>query len=136
MMSLTFLPVLATSIWSDLPGSPAEWIWCIFGLSGNIVFGSRFFLQWIHSERRKESHVPLSFWWLSVIGTLVLFIYFFHMRQWVALLGNGPQLVPYTRNLILIYRKKRNDEVHGVGAATAQAAAVEAVAGQVGVSES
>src|SRR3954470_18362939 len=89
--------------------SRSEWWWFFFGMSGNVIFGSRFFIQWIHSERHGESRIPTIFWWFSVLGTMVLFTYFLHRREWVALWGNGPQLIPYTRNLILVYRKKRRD---------------------------
>jgi lipid-A-disaccharide synthase-like uncharacterized protein len=86
-----------------------EWAWFIFGMTGNVVFGSRFFIQWLHSERHKESRVPEIFWWLSVVGTLILFVYFLHKHEWVGLAGNCPNIIPYTRNLVLIYRKKRHD---------------------------
>lgn len=99
-----------------LPDSVLEWIWLVIGLSGSGIFGFRFFLQWMHSEKHKESRIPVSFWWLSVAGTLMAASYFIHKQQWVALLGNGPQLVPYTRNLVLIYRKKRADAEVAVAA--------------------
>jgi lipid-A-disaccharide synthase-like uncharacterized protein len=104
---------------ADMPNSAVEWIWLVVGLSGSAIFGFRFFLQWLHSEKHKESRIPVSFWWLSVAGTLMAASYFIHKQQWVALLGNGPQLVPYARNLMLIYRKKRQ-------AAPAHAAAIPA----------
>jgi lipid-A-disaccharide synthase-like uncharacterized protein len=91
---------------ASLPNSPAEWLWLILGVSGSGIFGIRFFIQWMHSERHKESRIPVSFWWLSVAGTIMAASYFIHKHQWVALLGNGPQLIPYARNLVLIYRKK------------------------------
>src|ERR1700722_13845093 len=94
---------------ADMPNSIYEWIWLIVGLSGSGIFGIRFFIQWMHSEKHKESRIPVSFWWLSVAGTLMAASYFIHKQQWVAWLGNGPQLVPYARNLILIYRKKKID---------------------------
>src|ERR1700690_1440013 len=90
----------------DMPQGVLEWIWLVVGLSGSGIFGVRFFLQWMHSEKHKESRIPVSFWWLSVAGTIMAASYFIHKQQWVALLGNGPQLVPYLRNLVLIYRKK------------------------------
>jgi lipid-A-disaccharide synthase-like uncharacterized protein len=93
---------------ADMPNSIVEWIWLVIGVSGSGIFGIRFFIQWMHSEKHKESRIPVSFWWLSVAGTLMAASYFIHKQQWVALLGNGPQLVPYTRNLVLIYRKKNN----------------------------
>lgn len=105
-LSQAFGMLAAGTAVSDWPTAPWEWAWFAFGMVGNLIFGGRFFLQWIHSERLKESRIPLSFWWLSVIGTVILFIYFCHMRQWVALLGNGPQLIPYIRNLMLIHQKR------------------------------
>ncbi|MGA2231833.1 MAG: lipid-A-disaccharide synthase N-terminal domain-containing protein [Tepidisphaeraceae bacterium] len=91
---------------ADMPHSVLDWILLSVGIAGQAVFGGRFFLQWIHSERHGESKIPTSFWWLSVIGVLMTASYFSYKEEWVALLGNGPQLIPYTRNLILIYKKK------------------------------
>jgi lipid-A-disaccharide synthase-like uncharacterized protein len=91
---------------ADVPNTPLEWAWLLVGISGSGIFGIRFFIQWMHSEKHKESRIPISFWWLSVAGTLMAASYFIHKHQWVALLGNGPQLIPYTRNLVLIYRKR------------------------------
>jgi lipid-A-disaccharide synthase-like uncharacterized protein len=92
---------------ADLPKTFSEWAWKLIGLGGGAVFGGRFFLQWIHSERHGEVKIPTSFWWLSVLGTLMTAAFCIHQRQWILLLSNGPQLVPYSRNLVLIYRKKR-----------------------------
>ena len=107
---------LADQIWGfhvkdgALPDSIGEWIWLCAGVGGSLFFGLRFFLQWLHSEKHKESRIPISFWWLSNIATIMNGSYFIHKEQWVALLGNGPQIVPYIRNLVLIYRKRRDDE--------------------------
>lgn len=92
-----------------LPVGALEWAWLVVGLGGSGIFGIRFFLQWMHSEKHGESRIPVSFWWLSVVGTLMAASYFIHKAQYVALLGNGPQLIPYLRNLVLIYRKKNSD---------------------------
>ena len=104
----------ATFLWfhvsdADMPHSALQWAWLGIGLSGQAVFGFRFFLQWMHSEKHGESRIPLSFWWMSVIGTLMSAAYFMYKSQYVALLGNGPQLIPYIRNLMLVYRKQRKD---------------------------
>jgi lipid-A-disaccharide synthase-like uncharacterized protein len=94
---------------TGLPVTPEEWVWLSFGMVGNFVFGSRFFVQWLYSEKYKESRIPEAFWWLSVLGTFILLVYFLHKREVVGILGSGPNLVPYLRNLVLIYRKKRRD---------------------------
>jgi lipid-A-disaccharide synthase-like uncharacterized protein len=99
-----------TNIWHSLrPVSTEGWVWFCFGMCGNVVFGSRFFVQWLYSEKYKESRIPEIFWWLSVLGTFILMVYFIHRRELVGMLGNGPNLIPYARNLMLIYAKKRRD---------------------------
>jgi len=114
MLKGPVIPLAANILWfhisdADLPHSGVEWAWIAVGLGGQAVFGFRFFFQWMHSERQGESKIPVSFWWMSVVGTIMSAAYFLYRHQFVALLGNGPQLIPYTRNLMLIYRKKRQD---------------------------
>jgi len=96
------------------------WFWFTFGLIGNFVFGSRFFLQWLHSERKQQSEVPVYFWWLSIVGVVMLFVYFMNLRNLVGLLGNGPQIVPYIRNLMLIHKRKKLQSLAAVGGAISQ----------------
>ena len=53
-------------------GTP--WYWIAIGFGGQLVFFSRFFVQWIASEKAKRSVVPLAFWYLSMVGGLLLLI--------------------------------------------------------------
>ncbi len=87
--------------------------WDAFGFLGTISFTSRFFVQWIASERAKRSVVPISFWWLSILGSSILLVYFIGIRNPVGTLGYLPNLIPYTRNLILIHRHKKALESGG-----------------------
>lgn len=82
-------------------------IWVGFGLLGQVVFGARFIVQWIASERRGESHIPLVFWYLSIAGGVILLAYAIHKRDVVFIIGQGAGLVVYIRNLMLIYRAQR-----------------------------
>jgi lipid-A-disaccharide synthase-like uncharacterized protein len=54
--------------WNDSIG------WLVLGLAGQAAFFSRFLLQWIASERAGRSHVPVSFWWFSIVGSLALLV--------------------------------------------------------------
>jgi lipid-A-disaccharide synthase-like uncharacterized protein len=81
--------------------------WEVFGFLGNICFGTRFFVQWIASERAKKSVMPIAFWYLSLAGSLILLIYFIHLRSVVGVLAYLPNSIPYTRNLILIMRERK-----------------------------
>src|SRR5205085_11084641 len=50
--------------------------WKIVGLSGSLVFGLRFLIQWIASERAKKSVIPFGFWECSALGSLLMLSYF------------------------------------------------------------
>jgi len=81
--------------------------WLAFGLLGQLIFGARFIVQWIASERRRESHIPLVFWYLSIVGGIITTAYAIHKRDVVFIIGQGAGLVVYVRNLMLIYRAQR-----------------------------
>jgi lipid-A-disaccharide synthase-like uncharacterized protein len=82
--------------------------WLAFGLIGQLVFGARFIVQWIASERKRESHIPVVFWYLSIAGGIITTAYAIHKRDAVFIIGQGAGLVVYIRNLMLIYRAQRN----------------------------
>jgi lipid-A-disaccharide synthase-like uncharacterized protein len=81
--------------------------WVVFGLLGQTAFFLRFLVQWLASERAGESMIPLSFWYLSLLGTVILLVYAVHRNEPVFLLGYLPNAFVYLRNLMLIRRKAR-----------------------------
>lgn len=86
--------------WGDTP------FWLAFGLLGNAAFASRFLIQWIASERAGESVVPKAFWYLSLVGSLILLVYAIHLQNIVFTLAYLPNGIVYVRNLILVNRKE------------------------------
>lgn len=80
--------------------------WLAFGLVGNVAFFSRFLVQWIASEKAGDSVVPVAFWHLSIIGTLILLVYAVHRKDPVFTLAYLPNAFVYVRNLMLIRKKK------------------------------
>jgi lipid-A-disaccharide synthase-like uncharacterized protein len=80
--------------------------WLALGLTGMATFGVRFFVQWLASERAGDSVVPHAFWHLSIVGSLLLLTYAIHKRDPVFILSYLPNTYIYSRNLILIRRKK------------------------------
>ena len=85
----------------------ADPYWEIFGLAGQLCFASRFLYQWWASERAKRSVMPVGFWWLSILGTCVLFIYATHKTSIAFMLPTLTGLPVYIRNLVLIRRAKK-----------------------------
>jgi len=81
-----------------------EHVWLSFGLLGQAFFSARFLVQWIASERRKQSVVPVQFWYFSVGGGLMLLAYAIYRQDPVFILGQGAGLFVYARNLYFIRR--------------------------------
>ena len=61
------------------------------------------------SEKKRESVIPLPFWYFSLLGGITLFIYAFSKKDLVIMVGQGTGILIYTRNLYLIYRKRKLD---------------------------
>lgn len=87
---------------------PGDALWLAIGLVGQSMFMMRFVVQWIHSERHQKSVIPVSFWYLSLVGGLIVLAYGLHKAEPVIILGQLPGTIVYARNLILIRREKRD----------------------------
>ncbi|HEY5754151.1 MAG TPA: lipid-A-disaccharide synthase N-terminal domain-containing protein [Chthoniobacterales bacterium] len=78
--------------------------WKIIGWSGSVVFGLRFFLQWIASERAKKSIIPVGFWECSTLGSLLTLSYFaFYQKDSVGVIMTCMPLPIYLRNLYFMW---------------------------------
>jgi lipid-A-disaccharide synthase-like uncharacterized protein len=88
-------------------------LWKIIGFAGIGTFGTRFLVQWIYSEKHKESRIPPIFWWQSLIGTMLCLAYFLRQQDSVGIAGYLLNVIPYSRNIILVYRKKAEDARRG-----------------------
>ena len=88
-----------------------DWsVWKVIGWAGNAVFFSRFFVQWYATEKKKRVVVPTSFWWLSLVGSLLLLSYaLFHQRDSVFIFAYAFTWIPYIRNLVI---HRRHEEAH------------------------
>ena len=84
-----------------------EQFWLSVGFVVQAFFSMRFLIQWIASEKRKESVIPIAFWFFSIGGGLTLLTYALHRRDPVFILGEGAGIFIYSRNLYLIWRKQR-----------------------------
>ncbi|PRX31042.1 lipid A biosynthesis-like protein [Orenia metallireducens] len=82
-------------------------LWIVIGLIGQVIFSLRFIVQWIASEKAKQSVIPNVFWYLSIAGSLTLLSYAIHQKDPVFILGQAAGSFIYLRNLILI---KKNSE--------------------------
>lgn len=77
-------------------------LWLLVGFGGQALFMGRFVIQWLVSERSGRSVIPVSFWYFSILGALVLLVYAAHRRDPVFVAGQVLGVLIYLRNLRLI----------------------------------
>ena len=87
--------------------------WLIIGFLGQGLFSARFLVQWIVSERRSESVIPVAFWVFSIFGGAFLLAYAIYRRDPVFILGQAAGMLVYARNLVLI--RKKHVSTRGTG---------------------
>ena len=85
---------------------PLDTIWTSIGFLGQAVFGVRFLIQWLKSEKEGHSVIPVSFWYVSLGGGLISFIYAIHQQAWPLVLQQAMPLPIYIRNLWMIHRDR------------------------------
>jgi lipid-A-disaccharide synthase-like uncharacterized protein len=83
--------------------SMAEQIWLIIGLSAQLLFVGRWVVQWLVSEKRRKSTIPMAFWYFSLIGGLMLLAYAVYRKDPVFILGQSAGAIVYLRNLYFIH---------------------------------
>lgn len=93
---------------------PEAW-WLILGFFGQLVFAGRFIVQWIVSEKKKQSIIPIAFWWLSLAGSLLLLAYSIHRKDLVFILGQSMGFIVYTRNLQMVLSKRKQENIQKAG---------------------
>ncbi|WP_340063714.1 lipid-A-disaccharide synthase N-terminal domain-containing protein [Ascidiimonas aurantiaca] len=85
-------------------------VWLILlGSIAQIIFTFRFVYQWLYSEKRKKSSLPMGFWLLSLIGASMILTYAIIRRDPVLFAGHALGIAIYTRNLFLL--KKTHEKV-------------------------
>ncbi len=78
--------------------------WKVVGLSGSVVFGLQFLIQWLASERARKNVIPFGFWECSALGSLLMLSYFaIYQRDSVGVLSTAMPLPIYLRNLYFRY---------------------------------
>ena len=98
-----------------IPGEQVPIAWLVVGFLGHAVFGSRFLVQWIATERKKKSVIPVAFWYLSIIGSLILLTYAIYRMDPVFILGFSLNMIIYVRNLCFIHGRAQKVPATGEG---------------------
>ena len=89
--------------------------WLTVGLTGQTIFSARFVLQWIYSEYKRQSAIPMIFWYASIVGGATLLGYAIHKRDPVFIVGQTGGVIIYLRNLQMRLRERRQQQVKAPG---------------------
>ncbi|MFT5216688.1 MAG: lipid-A-disaccharide synthase-like uncharacterized protein [Glaciecola sp.] len=81
---------------------PSWLLW--LGIISQVVFTLRFVYQWLYSERKKTSSLPLGFWLLSLVGSILILTYAVYRKDPVLFIGHLLGSAIYVRNLILLHK--------------------------------
>lgn len=87
--------------------STYEMIWVGIGFVGQSLFFSRWLLQWFVSERKAESQIPVAFWYMSLIGSVIVLAYAIHKLDPVFIAGQSVGTMVYVRNIMLVHRGRK-----------------------------
>lgn len=79
----------------------------IWGTVGQLIFSCRFIYQWYYSEKVKKSVLPLGFWVISIIGSIIISSYSLFLGLYPIIIGHLFGLVIYSRNISIYYKNKR-----------------------------
>jgi len=74
----------------------------VLGIVSQVLFTFRFIYQWLYSEKRKESHLPLGFWVISLSGSFLILVYAVFRKDPVLLAGQLTGFIVYFRNIVII----------------------------------
>jgi lipid-A-disaccharide synthase-like uncharacterized protein len=87
-----------------------DW-WVVVGVVAQLFFTARFIVQWLASERAGRSVIPVAFWFLSLVGGLMLLTYALYRKDPVFIAGQAFGVFVYVRNLQLVMRDYRRTSV-------------------------
>ena len=81
--------------------------WAALGFLAQALFSARFLVQWIASERARRSIIPMAFWWFSIAGGTLLFVYSLYRKDPVFIAGQSFGVFVYLRNLYFVLRDRK-----------------------------
>jgi len=79
----------------------------LMGAIGQLMLNFRFIYQWYFSEKHNTSVLPLGFWIISTIGSVLILVYASYRLDPVLLVAQGMGIFVYVRNIIIHTKSQR-----------------------------
>lgn len=84
----------------------------VIGAIGQLLLNFRFLYQWIYSEKQHESVLPLPFWVISTVASVMILVYATYRVDPVLLVAQGMGIFVYLRNMIIHFRQQKAQHSH------------------------
>ncbi len=78
----------------------------IIGGAGQLLLNFRYLYQWYFSEKAQQSLLPLGFWIISAVASLMVVYYGIMCNEPVLLVAQGMGFVVYLRNIYFALRTR------------------------------
>jgi len=77
------------------------------GAIGQLMLNFRFIYQWYYSEKQNDSILPLGFWVISSMASVMILTYATYRIDPVLLVAQSMGIVVYLRNIFIFFKAKR-----------------------------
>ena len=105
--TIAVLALFALGVNKAKAGTESSDAWLAVVILGQGIWSSRFVVQWWYTERKRVSHFPPTFWWLSLLGNALLLAYTIQLGDFKLIVGYLVGPVVQIRNLVLHARAAR-----------------------------
>ena len=78
------------------------------GAVGQLMLNLRFVYQWYYSEKQNDSVLPLGFWVISSVASVMILSYASYRLDPVLLVAQGMGIIVYLRNIFIHFKAKSN----------------------------
>ena len=72
----------------------------IWGSLGQFIYKMRFVYQWFYCVKRQESLLPVTFWYIASIGSLMILVYGIYRLDWILIVGQIG-IIASIRNIVI-----------------------------------
>ena len=81
-------------------------LFLVVGITGQLLLNLRYFYQWYFSEKAGESVLPLGFWIISAVASILVVVYALNRWDPVLLIAQAGGLVAYLINIYFHFRSR------------------------------
>jgi lipid-A-disaccharide synthase-like uncharacterized protein len=102
-----FFLFLAYRHLTDFSFENSFWPIVLIGIAGNLLLNCRYLYQLYFSEKANESVLPLGFWIISAVASVMVVVYSIYKHEPVLLVAQSLGILVYLRNIFIYSRNQK-----------------------------